>query len=435
MISRGLGWKRQLENCTVGQVLEKAAELEKQAEERSDSAPEGIDAQIGQRVRSRVEMVEFPLKREIADLKAQLQTTAKAAVTTEPTITTAVAQDSVAAELTEEVSNSSAPQSSEEVMVESATISNAQDDELSGQVQAASSSVTQDERQEERSQPGEEMAAPSIEPEAEQSQAIESPSTITVSQPAVVQESVQSVSQPEEAANAPTTEHQSITVNWEQLKQLRAAESYLQEVNSHIEKFTSDLRAPRLDRIVEIQLRDVLKNRQNLRSTKIAQIVNLADNNGIPASYEALRNSGRVVLAPEYASALLRQAKSWSDVAVVVGRDKEQFVRAIADWDLSEQQFLVELLSSHLEAEEKPFASVDWIPKYLLEEALSSFTFTLQKIKKSDNCIDEPEFEYLRSCKLVRASNIGNRHEQWVFEYNGKNIPVAGRDEFVIEKF
>ena len=62
---------------TVGQVLEQAAAWEQQQDEsRRHDRWEGLEAEVEQRVRNRVEMAGFALKREIAELKTQLQTKA-----------------------------------------------------------------------------------------------------------------------------------------------------------------------------------------------------------------------------------------------------------------------------------------------------------------------------------------------------------------------
>ncbi len=237
------------------------------------------------------------------------------------------------------------------------------------------------------------------------------------------------------AALSPADDSQEITPPWKQLLQLRDAEKYVKEIDSHIKKFNLDLSQPRLDRIVSNQIKDALKNRQKLRLTKIGQIMAVADDSGIIADYEALRSSGRVVLAPSYASALLRQCDSWLEVAMVVGNERDQLLRAVKEWGVEEKQLLVRLLSSHLEAETAPLEQIDWIPNKLLSKALSNFTFRLQRIKDSDNLVDEVEMEYLEGCKFVSVQNLGDRQEQWVFEFESKNIPVFGRDRIAIKKF
>ena len=120
---------------------------------------------------------------------------------------------------------------------------------------------------------------------------------------------------------------------------------------------------------------------------------------------------------------------------MVVGRERDQLLRAVKEWGVEEKQLLVQLLSSHLEAESSPLEQIDWIPKNLLSRALSNFTFTLQRIKDSDNLVDEVEMEYLEGCKFVSVQNLGDRQEHWVFEFESKNIPVFGREQIAIEKF
>ena len=108
--------------------------------------------------------------------------------------------------------------------------------------------------------------------------------------------SVEATSLTEADSKLRAAQEQEITPPWKQLSQLREAEKYIQEVDGHINKFNSDLSQPRLDRIVSNQIKDALKNRHQLRSTKIGQIMAVADASGIIADYEALRSSGRVVL-------------------------------------------------------------------------------------------------------------------------------------------
>ena len=102
---------------------------------------------------------------------------------------------------------------------------------------------------------------------------------------------------------------------------------------------------------------------------------------------------------------------------------------------MEEKQLLVQLLSSHLEAESNPLEQIDWIPNKLLSKALSNFTFRLQRIKPSDNLVDDAEMEYLEGCKFVSVQNLGDRQEQWVFEFKSKNIPMFDREQIEIEKF
>jgi len=406
-----------LENCTVGQVLEHAAALEKQVEESRDDIRSGIEDQIEQRVRNRVEMLEFALKQEIAELRAQLQTTVNASVVVEKAIATTKANgDQGSSEGIAEPASTTAPQD------------NVAGEETDETVDATTHQSPEQEAMEEAIDPFPVHQVPQL---SEASSASTEPTT------AVPQDAVAPTKPVEltSLADSDSTDSQSITPPWKQIKQLRDAEDYVQQIESHIKKFTSDLKAPRLEKIVSNQIKDALKNRQNLRLTKIGQIIDVADENGIKADYEQLRSFGKVVLAPEYASALLRQANSWPDVEIVVGEERDQLLRAVQKWGVEEKQLLVELLSSHLETESNALGQIDWIPKNLLSKTLSNFTFRLQRIKQSDNLVDEPEMEYLQGCKFVSVQNLGDRYEQWVFEFEGKNLPAFSRDEFTIEKF
>ena len=480
---QGSWLEEKLENRTLGQVLEHAKSLEKQAEERRDDMKEGIEAQIEQRVRNLVEMAEFSLKQEIADLRAQLQaTTAKASVVGERAIAntnnlddesstsgSAQAASTTVGEDDEATSKAVDEQASTEALAQAASTTVGEydeatlktDDQASTEVLAVpvSTSVveraiaTTDALDDEASagvileptdtilaavpeapEPTDDSPGTTAQSPGNQSAALLEPASATADEKAA-QYPVEATSLTEADTDARAAQSQEITPPWKQLSQLREAEKYIQEVDGHIKKFNSDLNMPRLDKLVSNQIRDALSNRQKLRSTKIGQVMAVADASGIIADYEALRNSGRVVLAPSYASALLRQAESWSEVAMVVGNERDQLLRAVKEWGVEEKQLLVQLLSSHLETESNPLEQIDWIPKNLLSRALSNFTFRLQRIKDSDNLVDEVEMEYLEGCNFVSVQNLGDRQEQWVFEFKSKNIPVFGREQIVIEKF
>ena len=478
---QGSWLESKLENCTVGQVLEQAAALEKQVESDRHDMKEGIEDQISQRVRNLVEMAEFALKQEIADLRAQLQATVKttvvgeralantdalddsastsgiaqAAGTTvgEKALATLKADDSASDEvgavaaittvgeqalaksdvLDEEGSAEALfePISATEGEFDEATLK-AIDEQASAQTNSETSSIALAQEPEEP-EPTEEASDATAQEPGDFSVALFETATATAEESA--QYPVEATCETNADSDSRAAQEQEITPPWKQLSQLRSAEAFLQEVDGHIKKFNSDLATEGLDRIVQNQLRDALRNRQNLRLTKIGQIMAVADDSGIIADYEALRSSGRVVLAPSYASALLRQCDSWSEVEMVVGRARNQLLRAVKEWSVEEKQLLVRLLSSHLEAEANGLEKIDWIPNKLLSKALSNFTFRLQRIKDSDNLVDDAEMEYLEGCKFVSVQNLGDRQEQWVFEFKSKNIPVIGRERIAIEKF
>ncbi len=467
--------QEKLEDRTLGQVLEHAKSLEKQVEERRDDMRSGIEAQIEQRVRNLVEMAEFALKQEIADLRAQLQNTVKTTVVGERAIATSdVTDDGASAEgravsanaivgekalatskADDEVSASALIEPISATVGEQALAkSKALDDESSAEPltepaafpalaqepeepeprgEASDATIHQCPEQEAMEEPLAHVPVDEVSPLSEASSPSTEPTTAAPQDAVGLTFPVEPTSVP--AALSPADDSQEITPPWKQLLHLREAENHVKELDAHIKKFNSDLATQRLDRIVSNQIRDALKNRQKLRSTKIGQIMAVADDSGIRADYEALRSSGRVVLAPSYASVLLRQCDSWSEVAMVVGSERDQFNKAVREWNLDEKQLLVQLLSSHLETESNPLEQIDWIPTKLLSRALSNFTFRLQRIKDSDNLVDDAEMEYLSGCKFVSVQNLGDRQEQWVFEFESKNIPMFDREQIAIEKF
>ena len=221
---------------------------------------------------------------------------------------------------------------------------------------------------------------------------------------------------------------------WDMLNQIRDGENYLREIETQIEQINSKLARHDLTRQVERELKGVLQNRQKLRSNKISQIVNLADTYNIPADYEALRTQGRVVLEQGYAEKLLRRAKTWPLVARIVGSDKAQFIKLVKDWEVEEKLVLVEMLSTYLKTEAGALNQIDWLPKTLLEKALSTLSFTLNKIASCDNLVDEAEFEYLHGFKFVSVEKLGTRDERWLFIGDGESfIPMFGRSDFSVE--
>jgi len=256
---------------------------------------------------------------------------------------------------------------------------------------------------------------------------VESSTTTTIPQDAVAQEPVSSKSLPQPSDDSATSK-QIKAADWDLIQELRAAESSLQKIDAKIQGLNSPLAQSGSNTVVERELKQ-------LRSLHVSEIVDLINSNLIPAYYEELQGIGRVVLDPKYASDFLMQAQSWADVVLVSGSDRAQLIKAVKEWSFESKQTLVQLLSLHLEIEQSAFEQIDWIPKKLLGKALSPLSFTVQRIKKSDNLVDEPEIEYISGCHFNSLSNLGTRHEQWVFHFEGNLIPAFGRDEFLVEKF
>jgi len=396
-----------LKDRTVGQVLEQAAAWEQQSEERRHDMREGLEAEVEQQARSRFEMLEFGLKQKIAHLEAQLAVVkpselAKVAPDTglqsfqaPETIEESTASTELHSARTEPLAASE-----NEVAIMSDEVGEALEAQL-----AKFASV----------QPSEQECAPAIVTDC--------------------LEPVEETTLSEMSDEASTAECQPLVVDWDVLKQLRSAEGFVQEIDVQIKDFTFKLEQRDLGPIVKQQFKDFLTNRQNLRITKISQIVNLADSKGIRADYEQLQSNGRIILAAEYASEVLKQAKSWPEVVLVVGCDYTQLKNAVVKWTLSEKQLLVQLLTEHLETEPNAFDQIDWIPEKLLNKVLHNLTFTLSKIEKTDNLVDEPKIEQISNCEFVSLEHIGSRYEQWKFKANGDVFPVFGRNEFVVEKF
>jgi len=266
------------------------------------------------------------------------------------------------------------------------------------------------------------------------SEAVERVSSTAIPQSAELSEPVQETVRLEPSADASADDCQLITLAWEQLKQLRGAEAGLRKIDNQIKELNDKLE-PGSGEIVKRELSPVLKKHQNLRSAKISEIVGIINSNSISGYYEELENVGRVVLAPKYASVALKQAKSWADVVLVVAGDDSALLRAVKDWSYDSKQLLVQLLSTYLETEPSALEQINWIPEKLLYKALSTLSFSLEKIRSSDNLVDEPEMEQICGCKFKSVANIGTTREQWFFQVGDKVLDVFGRSSFAVEKF
>ena len=151
--------------------------------------------------------------------------------------------------------------------------------------------------------------------------------------------------------------------------------------------------------------------------------------NAIAAWYELQ------VPADQTAAARPSAFSSWEEMAAFVKRDRSQLLNLAASWSHEERTLAVELLSAHLEV--CPTAlkvELQWVPKHLLNKALSPLSFTLQRIGGPNNLFDEPKIEYVRGCRFVSLEYPGTRNEQWIFaDRDNKLYPVFDMDEFEIE--
>ena len=263
----------------------------------------------------------------------------------------------------------------------------------------------------------------------------EKATTTTAAQNAVGSEQVRSAQLRDETSNTSVMERHVIRPDWDQLNQIRGAESYLRNLDSQIKEINTKLENHNLDRNVVRELKGVLANRQKLRSNKIAQIVVLADSHSIPADYEALRTQGRFVLEPSYAEKFIRRAKTWTEVAMIVGQDKGQLARAVKEWGTEEKFVLIQMLSSYLSTEATALTQIDWLPKTLLDKSLSTLSFTLKRIAKTNNVVDDIEWSHLHGCKFVAVEKLGTQNERWTFEGDGQErIDMFDREYFWVEK-
>jgi len=239
-----------------------------------------------------------------------------------------------------------------------------------------------------------------------------------------------------EPSFAPSIANCQATPPWQQLKIIRDLEGCVKTLDSQIEELNSKLVKPDLDRTVERELKNILASRQKLRNTKLSEIVAVGDENGIPVTSEELQSTGRLAIAEQLASNWLRQAQTWEEVMLVVGCNRTVLLNSVKNWALEQKQVLVRLLSQYLEREASALAQIDWIPKNLLQKALSTLSFKLRKIGGADNLMDEPEIEYICNCSFVSIEYPGTRSEQWMFrDSNHKLYPVFDREELEVHGF
>jgi hypothetical protein len=137
---------------------------------------------------------------------------------------------------------------------------------------------------------------------------------------------------------------------------------------------------------------------------------------------------------------LLDQNQTWSEVAATVGYDRHELLRIVKPWTLEQRQALVKPLSVYLEIEPNALEHIAWIPKNLLDKALSTLSFKVRIIGGANNLADEPEIEYIHNCAFVSLEYPGTRSEQWIFrDSNNKLYPIFGERslklKFLINKF
>jgi len=414
----------------VLQVLEQPDE-----QERINAIREQIEAEAQQQAHSRFEMLEFGLKQKIAHLEAQLaavksseivkpsttgfQSSTPLEVIESPTTTTGLHSARTPEATLESSARAGLHSARTPEPVEETRLQPSSDLDVA----ASSDNLSED--------PDIQVTSLALEQPREHEC---SPANANCSEPVAPTnldnnylEPVASPSHPQLSEEASTASKQILAADWDLIQELRAAESSLQKIDAKIQNLNYKL-AQSGSNVVESELKQ-------LRSLHVSEIVDLINSNGISGYYEEQPHSCRVVLDPKYASALLWQAQSWADVVLIVGRDGKQLLSALKDWTRESRQLLVQLLSTHLETDPDSFNRIDWIPEKILNKALSSLSFTLEKIRSSDNLVDEPELEYIRGCIFVSLQKLGTRHEQWVFSVDGKSIPAFSRSEFTVEKF
>jgi len=538
-------WLQQkLENYTVGQVLDHAAEWEQKVESGNHTTREGIEAEVEYRIRNRFEIREFALKQEIVELKAQLLQSAtnslglvekipattvsqetQASKTSNEIPATTVSDDGVASEPIEsaiELQQSDdevalAPEQASEykydpteasddylepistdagfqrkenvaqnlgaehnvlkegdlVQIDAASdrtwnglrgyiqkvvtktckavvllqgdyrtkhffldelkLVHEVEEDLSDAIEARAPQkelveayATNTIPQSSSAEPVSDGSTTTVTDDAVAPEPVSSPTTTTIPQDAVAQEPVSSKSLPQPSDDSAISK-QIKAADWDLIQELRAAESSLRKIDAKIQGLNSKWAQPGSN-VVERELK-------HLRSAKVSQLVELIDSSGLSAYYEEQQGFVRVVLAPNYVSALILQSKSWSDVVLVVGSDGKQLISALKNWTKESRQLVVQLLSEYLETDPSALGEIDWIPKKLIAKAMSTLPFKIRKIGGSNNLVDEPKIEYI-PCNFLSLEQTATDRERWIFrDSNNNNHAVFGRDEIEIERF
>lgn len=127
-------------------------------------------------------------------------------------------------------------------------------------------------------------------------------------------------------------------------------------------------------------------------------------------------------------------AYTWESVAQLVESDRSIFLDTIKTWTVKQKETLPELLAGYVETNYPDcLDEIGWIPEKLRDAALKQISFAVQKIVGSNNLVDEPELKTFYNCKSLR--DFGTRQERWLFQSkDGKQLPVFGREEFVVEQ-
>ena len=117
-------------------------------------------------------------------------------------------------------------------------------------------------------------------------------------------------------------------------------------------------------------------------------------------------------------------------------RSSDCLLNTVKNWTPEERDSLAPLLAAHLQEKPQALSSeLSWVPKILINKALSTFSFALTRIGGADKCVDEPYLEKILNCRFVSLEYSCSKKEQWIFrDANDKRYPVFGRDEFEIEQ-
>jgi hypothetical protein len=193
---------------------------------------------------------------------------------------------------------------------------------------------------------------------------------------------------------------------------LREEEQRIKTINVQIQDCASKLAQLNLSKQVELDLRNKFASLKKLQTTKISQLLTLAKDKAIPIIYEHLYSKGRIILDQEYAIARLWKAKTWEEVALIVGCDRNYLLKIAKAWTIEQRQLLVKLLSDYLTREPLALNQVSWVSKNLLDKALSNLSFILKKIDASDNLAARPKIEHINGCCFVTIQNFSTKYEQ-----------------------
>jgi len=128
-------------------------------------------------------------------------------------------------------------------------------------------------------------------------------------------------------------------------------------------------------------------------------------------------------------AALVLQCSTWVELAASVGHNAKQLMKAASCMTKQQRSWVADLLTTHLCSTPSAVSQLDWVPIKLRCVVLERLTFTIRQIRGVASNILDASLEYVAPCKFVSVTNLGNRHEQWIFQTpSGARLAVFGAE-------